>query len=190
MVPEMRRKTITIPEAEFYDEANNEFIVVKETTIQVEHSLKSLAEWESIWHKPFIPKNKQDVRTHEEMLDYVRCMTITQCVNPLVYKVIPPSVMKEIDDYINAPMTATTFSNNQNEKPSREVITAEIIYYQMIALGIPIEFERWHLNRLLTLIKVCAIKNEPNKKKMSKRDIASRNKSLNAARRRALGSSG
>lgn len=186
----MKKKSITIPETELYDEQNNCFITIKETTIQIEHSLRSLAEWEAKWHKPFIARNSQETKTYEETVDYIRCMTLTQCVDPMVYMAIPRSVIEEVDAYINEPMTATTFSKSPNERPSREVITAEIIYYQMISLGIPIEFERWHLNRLLTLIKVCAIKNEPNKKKMSKRELMNRNRSLNAARRRALGTTG
>lgn len=178
---------IVIPEGEFYDEKNGEFINIKETKLQLEHSLISLSKWESKWCKPFL---SQDIKTEEQNIDYVRCMTINQNVDPKVYYGISPAILQEISDYINAPMTATWFSEDKNKaKKSKEVITNELIYYWMVALQIPFECERWHINRLLTLIRVCNIKNEPPKQ-MSKKDLLNRNKSLNAARRAKLGSRG
>lgn len=178
---------IVIPEGEFYDEKNGEFVNIKETKLQLEHSLISLSKWESKWCKPFL---SQDIKTEEQNIDYVRCMTINQNVDPKVYYGISPAILQEISDYINAPMTATWFSEDKNKaKKSKEVITNELIYYWMVALQIPFECERWHINRLLTLIRVCNIKNEPPKQ-MSKKDLLNRNKSLNAARRAKLGSRG
>jgi hypothetical protein len=177
---------ITVPEKEIYDESTNEFITVKECTLQLEHSLISLSKWESKWCKPFIHTPDKTV---EETVDYVKCMTITQHVNPLVYQCLTSKNIREINQYIEAPMTATTFSDDRNGKRNREIITSEILYYQMIALNIPFECQKWHLNRLITLIRVCAIKNQPPKK-MSKQELVSRNRALNAARKKRLNSKG
>ena len=177
---------ITIPAVELFDERINEFISTKEQTLQLEHSLVSLDKWESKWCKPFL--SKQD-KTPEELLDYVKCMTITQNVDPNVYQFLTDNNLREINSYIEAPMTATTFSDDKNTKKNREIITAELIYYWMIALNIPFECRKWHLNKLLTLVKVCNIKNQPPKK-TSKKDLLARNAALNAARRKQLNTSG
>lgn len=176
---------VTIPESELFDELRGEFVTTNEQTLQLEHSLISLSKWESKWHKPFL---SIEPKTDEEITDYIRCMTITPNVDPSVYLSIPNSVTNQINTYIEDSMTATWFNDNQKKTPNREVITAEIIYYWMISLNIPFECEKWHLNRLLTLIEVCNRKNTP--KKMSKKDIYGRNRALNASRRRQLNSSG
>lgn len=177
---------ITIPAAELFDESRNEFVSVKEQTLQLEHSLVSLYKWESKWCKPFL--SKQD-KTPEEILDYIKCMTITQNVDPIVYNFLTRDNIIQINKYIEAPMTATTINEDKSVKGSREIVTAELIYYWMIALNIPFECQKWHLNRLLTLVKVCNIKNQPPKKK-SKKDLLSRNAALNAARRKQYNTSG
>lgn len=178
---------ITIPiSAEGWDEVKEEFVSAEEKTLDLEHSLVSLSRWESKWCKPFL---SSDNKTDEEVLDYIKFMTVTRNVDPDVYSHLTVDNFTQINNYINAPMTATTFSDDKNGKKSREVITAELIYYWMIALQIPVEFEKWHLNRLLTLVRVCNIKNAPPKK-MSKRDVMSRNAKLNAARRQQLNSRG
>ena len=177
---------ITIPAIELWDENKEEFINTKEQTLQLEHSLVSLSKWESKWNKPFLSK---DTKTEEEELDYIKCMTITQNVDPNVYKFIPLNVREEIKEYINSPMTATWFSEDKNTKSSSEQITSELIYYWMIAQNIPFECEKWHLNRLITLIKICNIKSQPPKK-MGKKAIMSRNAALNAARRKQFNSKG
>lgn len=178
---------ITIPAVEKYDEVNNLFINTKEQHLQLEHSLVSISKWESKWCKPFLSK---DTMTREETIDYIKCMTLTQNVDSEVYNNITNPIIKEINAYINAPMTATWFSeDNKKGLPSRETITNEIIYYWMITLQIPVEFQKWHLNRLLTLIKVCNIKNTPAKK-LSRKELLSRNRALNEARRRAANSKG
>lgn len=176
---------IVIPGIELYDEEKEEFITTKPQTLHLEHSLVSLAKWESKWNKPFLTK---DNKTYEETIDYIRCMTITQNASEDTYRLLTSENIQQINEYINLPMTATTFSN-QKKTPSKEVVTAEIIYYWMISLNIPFECQKWHLNRLLTLINVCNIKNQP-KKKMSKREILNRNKALNKARREALNTKG
>lgn len=177
---------ITIPAIELWDENKEEFINTKEQTLQLEHSLVSLSKWESKWNKPFLSK---DTKTEEEELDYIKCMTITQNVDPNVYKFIPLNIREEIKEYINAPMSATWFSEDKNTKSSSEQITSELIYYWMVVQNIPFECEKWHLNRLITLIKICNIKSQPPKK-MGKKAIMSRNAALNAARRKQLNTKG
>lgn len=178
--------TITIPGQEFWDEKKEEFIQTKGVTLQLEHSLISLSKWESKWHKPFLGK---DDRTDEETLDYIRCMTITQNVDLKVYELIDNKTVDEISEYIKDSMTATWFSNRNGEETKKEVITSEIIYYAMIVNGIPFECQKWHLNRLLTLIRVCNEKNKPPKKRSTK-EIAREQAAINAARRKALHSKG
>lgn len=177
---------ITIPAIEMFDEKTQEFFSFKEQTLQLEHSLVSLSKWEAKHCKAFLSR---DEKTLEETIDYIRCMTITQNVDPSVYNRLSKSNYEEINKYIEAPMTATTFYGNQQKGSSKETVTSELIYYWMIALNIPMECQKWHLNRLLTLIRVCNVKNTPPKK-MSRRDIMSRNAALNAKRRQQLNSRG
>ena len=177
---------ITVPANEQWDEATQEFVYGKEQTLRLEHSLVSLSKWESKWCKPFLAKQE---KTREETLDYIKCMTITQNVDPEVYTRLTRENIEEINAYIEAPMTATWFPPEKGGKTSSEQITNELVYYWMIALNIPVEFQKWHLNRLLTLIRVCNIKNQPPKK-MSKSEIMRRNAELNAKRRQQLNSKG
>ena len=178
--------TITIPATEEYDEIREEFVTTKEQTLQLEHSLVSISKWESKWCKPFL--GKQD-KTSEEIIDYIKCMTLNKSVNDDVYGCLTQANVNAINDYIGAPMTATYFSSNEHGKRNNEQITSELIYYWMISLNIPFECQKWHINRLLTLIRVCNVKNAPPKK-MSRREIVSRNAALNAARRKQLNTKG
>lgn len=179
--------SITIPARELWDDNEQIFVNTKEQTLSLEHSLVSISKWESKWHKPFV--NKQN-KTREETIDYIRCMTITQNVNEDIYSFLTIENIKEVNDYIDDPMTATWFSESKKPKTSnREQITSELIYYWMTAFNIPFECQRWHLNRLLVLIRICNLKNK-NPKKQNKRDILSNNAALNAARRKELGTSG
>ena len=178
---------ITVPPIEKWDEQKEEFVVVeKAQQLCMEHSLVSLSKWESKWCKPFL--STKDKST-EEILDYIKCMTINRDPNDRVFDRLSRANVEQITDYIKAPMTATRFSQDRNAKTNKEVITSELIYYWMVALNIPFECQKWHINRLLTLIRVCNIKNQPPKK-MSKRDIMSRNAALNAARRQQLNTRG
>lgn len=179
---------ITVPGVEMYDEVNEEFIVMKERTIQLEHSLVSISKWEAKFCKPFISKTD---KTDEEVVEYVKCMTITQNVEPDVYLRLTRENYEEIERYINAPMTATTFKDMKGggKKNSGEIVTNEIIYYWMVSLNIDKEYEKWHLNRLLTLIRVCNEKNAPPKK-MSKKDTVNQYAALNKARRQKFNSKG
>lgn len=180
--------TITIPAREGYDDNKQEFITTKETTLQLEHSLLSLHKWEQKWHVPFLGDQQ---KTAEQSLDYIRCMTITPNVDPNVYILMPKETVNKITNYIGNPMTATWFADDKDkkkllgaQKSHSEVITAEIIYYWMIALGIPVEYRKWHLNSLLTLIRVVSIKNAPKGK--TDANWAQNRRALNEARKARL----
>jgi len=178
---------ITIPDQELFNDANQEFFKVKGRELSLEHSLVSLSKWESKFHKPFLTKED---KTRAETIEYIKCMTITQNVEDNVFKAIDQKIIDQVTAYLENPMTATSFSKQEEKRTiNREVITAEIIYYWMVALQIPMECQKWHLNRLLTLINVCNIKSQP-KRKMTKGQILARNKALNDERRRRFDSAG
>lgn len=179
---------IIVPARELWDERTQEFINVKEQPLALEHSLVSLSRWESKWCKPFLTRQE---KTREEIIDYVRCMTLTENVDPIIYEYLSKGNVEQINSYIDAPMTATWFSEDDKKKSrgSGEQITSELIYYWMVALNIPFECQYWHLNRLITLIRVCEVKNQ-KPKKMSRRELMSRNASLNAARKQKLNTKG
>ena len=178
---------IVVPAVEAFDDEKQEFVTIgKDQTLELEHSLISLSKWESKWCKVFLSKEE---KTTEETIDYIKCMTVTPRVDPSVYDRLTTENIKQIQDYIAAPMTATYFSKEAGGRINREQVTSELIYYWMIAMQIPFECEKWHLNRLLTLIRVCNIKNQPPKK-MSKKEIMTRNAALNAQRRQQLNTKG
>ena len=177
---------LTIDGDELFDERTNKFIRVNSQTIQLEHSLVSISKWESKWKKPFL--NNKDM-TSEQFLDYVRCMTITQNVNPDIYNRLSQENVEQIQEYIDDPMTATWFSN-KNKGQNRKIITNEVVYYWMVALQIPFDpCQKWHFNRLMTLIRVCDEMNSPKKKPKKNESLMSR-RSLNAARRAQLHTNG
>lgn len=175
-------KTIVIPKIDdIWDSKKEEFITIPEQKLQLEHSLLSVSKWESKWKKPFL----EEKRTPEESLDYIKCMTINKDVDQRVYQYLSLSVIQEIMDYIDDSMTATWFTEDKKKSlkvGKHTIVTSEVIYYWMVTLQIPFECEKWHLNRLITLIRVI---NEKNKtpEKMNKRDIMRRNKALNEARK-------
>lgn len=177
---------ITIPAGEMWDEIEEEFITVKEQILKFEHSLISVSKWEEKWCKSFFSHEKKSA---EETVDYIRCMLLTPNVDDSVFNRLSVNDIKKIDAYIEAPMTATTIHDNRPPKRNGEILTSELIYYDMISLHIPFECQKWHLNRLLTLIKICDIKSSPPRN-MSKKEIMRRNAALNAARRKKYNSRG
>ena len=177
---------ITIPPGEYWDELTQEFVSSEGQVIMMEHSLASVAKWEARWKKAFLGNEK---RTRIETSDYFRCMTLTKDVDPSIFKMLQADTIEMINRYINDPMTATTFREVEQRRFSRRVLTSEVIYAWMAALQIPFECDKWHLNRLMTLIRVCSIESQP-KKKQSTREIMSQNSALNAERRKRLGTTG
>lgn len=177
---------INVPQKELYDETNSSFIYVGGGTLELEHSLFSISLWEAKWHKPFM---SEDAKTYEEVIDYIHFMTLNSGVSSDIYEGLTEENLDRIKKYIDDPMTATWFSKKDNSPVPKKVITSEVIYYQMISLNIPFECQYWHLNRLLTLIRVCSEKNAP-KKKMSKSEILARNRALNEERKKRLNSRG
>ncbi len=183
--------TITIPDKEWFNSDTEEFVYTKSSTIQMEHSLISLARWESKWKKAFLDRIQE--LTPEEIIDYFRCMTINSKVDPTVFLAIwdDISLRNRVLEYINDPMSAVKFKEDPHKPHSsiKDSLTSDLIYFWMIANNIPFECEKWHVNRLLTLIRICGIKNGGDKQ-MSKMDLMRRNKALNAARRKSLHSRG
>ncbi|QBZ73577.1 hypothetical protein SEA_ROSAASANTEWAA_13 [Streptomyces phage RosaAsantewaa] len=177
---------ITVEWGDGYDETKQEFVTTESFTLEMEHSLVSVSKWESKFEKPFLGK---EAKTSEELLWYIEAMTLTPKVPLEVYSKLSEANVAEIDAYIQAKMTATTFNERGPKKPNNEIVTSEIIYHWMIALNIPFECQYWHLNRLLTLVRVCNLKNQPPKK-MGKREMLAQRQALNAQRRQQLGTSG
>lgn len=179
--------TIVIPGTELYDEVNEEFASSDDVELDLEHSLFSMSKWESAFEKPFLADEE---KTNKEIFAYIKAMTITSKVSDEVYYRLTKENVASINEYINSKQTATWFSEKNHPSKSREVITTELIYYWMISFNIPMECQHWHLNRLLTLIKIFSIKNADPKKKLSRGELAARNRELNAQRRAQLGTRG
>ena len=177
---------LKIGDASFYDERTETFYDVKGQTLQLEHSLVSISKWEAKWKKPFLTR---EPKTKEETIDYIRCMTITQCVNPLLYSLITDEMVNKVNEYIDDPMTATRFKKEEGKGSVAKTITSEEVYYYMTAYQIPFEAQRWHFNRLMTLIRVCDEKNKPKKKQRRGANRENWSKA-NAARRARMGSKG
>lgn len=183
--------TLHIKEKEIFNEKTQEFEHVNACSICLEHSLVSISKWEAKWHKSFL--NTED-KTNDELIDYIKCMTVSQNISLKIYSTLSIDEIKKINLYIGDTMSATTFSERKPEGAApqkKDIVTSELIYYWLVAYQIPFECQRWHLNRLLTLIKICSIKNSNTKDdKMSKRAILANNKALNTARRQAYGTKG
>ena len=173
---------IIIPATEMFDESNNTFIITEEIMLELEHSLVSISKWESKWHRSFLSRRE---KTYEETLDYIKCMTLTPNIKDEAYTRLTNDNISQINAYIEAPMTATYFFDPGTGGGNKETVTSELIYSWMISLGIPFECQTWHINRLLTLVKVCNLKNQPSKgaRKSSQADISRRN-AINAARKK------
>lgn len=171
---------IYVPAREYYNERTEMFIDVPATTLELEHSLVSISKWEAKWGKAFLGEQE---KTTEETFDYIKCMTMND-VNPMVYDGLSHSQIQQITEYINSKQCASYLPEVvRNKEVGGDVVTAELIYYWLVALQIPFECQHWHLNRLLTLVQICNMKNNPDKNKMSRGDLLRRNAALNAQRR-------
>ena len=180
---------LVIPDTEFLDTEHRKFVTRRGATLHLEHSLISVSKWESIHQKAFLGKAP---KTLDETIDYVRCMTLDKNVPDYVYNCITNENIQAVNDYIANPYSATKFFDSRHsgaKSQSQGTMTSEIIYYLMFAYGIPKECEKWHLNRLLTLLRVFDLKSNPQKK-MSRRDLAAQNRRLNEERRKKLHTKG
>jgi len=178
--------TIRVGSTSSFDDEQQKFVETGGTEIQLEHSLVSLSKWESNHEKPFLGKEE---KTPEEILDYVLCMVVSPNPPGDFLQRLSKENMEAINAYIERKMTATWFSDQPGEPRSREVITSELVYYWMTVFQIPFECETWHLNRLFTLIRICNVK-QSKPKKMSRAEVARRNRELNAQRKAQLGTKG
>ena len=173
---------LKIPEiSELWDEKTQQFYSVHAQTIQLEHSLIAISKWEAKWHRPFLDDLRWKKITPDQLMDYIKCMTVTHNVDDIVFRSLQAPQLQEIIDYINDPATATTFSNSDSV-PNFEIITSEVIYWEMIALGIWKECEKWNINRLVTLIQVCNNKNKKGQA-MPTNKIHSQNRMVNEMRK-------
>ena len=173
---------LRIPDQELWDPIKEKFITVKGCEIELEHSLEAISKWESKWHIPFHDDQKK--KTFEQNIDYVRYMCLTEDVDSNVFNYMTEQNVKDIMDYIGDSATATWFSDAGRRSGKKEIITAEIIYYWMTVYNIPESYQTWHLNKLMTLLRVCAEKNNPDKKKSRNTNAAAQRRALNAARRK------
>jgi hypothetical protein len=106
--------------------------------------------------------------------------------------------LEQIKQYIDDSMTASQKKGKESKNTSEETMTSELIYYWMMKIGIPFECQKWHLNRLLALIRVCNEKESKNNKnnkngkskKISQRALAQKYSEINAIRRKQLNSKG
>lgn len=174
---------ITVPGGRHWDPIMEQFFYTRETVLTLEHSLVSIKKWEERWKVCYLNKHRK--KTDAELIDYIRCMTITQNVNPLVYYALSDDNISDVVKYIQDPHTATYYVDFEQEAESKgELLTAEVLYYYMIKLQIPIEFQKWHLNSLIALLKVFDKKETPPKK-LSESEARARHASINE-RNRAL----
>jgi hypothetical protein len=184
---------ITIPGIENWDKQNQEFVYTDSVELELEHSLVSLSKWEEEFEKPFL---SPDPKSNEETIGYIRCMTLTPDISPEVYSRLTDAHVTQINEYVSAKKTATWFLEQANKKKAapgrKETVTSEIIYNWMLSLNIPFDRETWHLNRLITFIRVANEKNanQDKKSKMTPREVAQRNRELNAQRLAKMGTSG
>ena len=175
---------LEISQREGFNERTMEFIEVKACTLHLEHSLIAISKWESKWHKPFLNGDKH---TTAEIKDYVRCMCLDPNVDPMVFQLLNYQEMKQITDYIDDPMTGTTFGKEDNKEENHEIMSSELLYYYMIANEVPFECQKWHINRLLVLLKICGIKAKQmdGKPKKSQRQLLEEYSAKHQARKKA-----
>jgi hypothetical protein len=172
---------IIIPKQECFNNKTQEFFTFPETKISIEHSLISISRWETKYHKPFLEKMTK--KTPEEIIDYIKFMSISKPITDEMISLMTKKDFAEIQEYMSNPSTATTFPNDEkNHNTTGEYISSELIYYWMTVYQIPFECEKWHINRLLTLIKICNRKNQPAKK-MNGRELRNKFRATNKARR-------
>jgi len=175
-----------LPETELFDESDGTFYKTEPITLRLEHSLISVSKWESKWKTPFLDKKD---KSREEIDGYIEAMILNENFPPGVISRFGSEHYRAINEYIESTESATTFGKMPERKGRGETITAELIYYWMVAFQIPFVCETWHLNRLFALVKICNIKNsKPDKK--SRAEMARDYREMNAKRKAELGTTG
>lgn len=187
--------TLEVPDREYFNEGNGEFVTITGRTLKMEHSLLSLSKWEEKWHEPFLGRVGQKTEhTPEQIAYYMSCMVVGEDIPPSFFEGLSSDLANQIRDYIDDPHTATTFYDPNGQKSQggrKQTVTAELIYYWMFRLDIPIELQSWNLNRLMTLIRVCEIQDKPKKgNKIPRSKLAAQRSALNAQRMAQLGTTG
>lgn len=177
---------IVIDGTENFNNNTQTFHQLDDIVIELEHSLVSVAKWESIYQKAFLSDNK---KTSDEIFEYFKNMIVRCNADLDVLDKCSQENFNKIQEYIDSNQSATTFGSMPERRGPGEIITSELIYYWMIAFNVPFECQFWHLNRLFSLIRICNIKNS-KPKKMSRTEIAQRNSELNAKRKAELGTKG
>jgi hypothetical protein len=171
--------TLFIEPIELFNEETQTFQTLDGFELELEHSLVSLSKWESITKVPFLSKTD---KTPEDIRLYIEAMIISPIYPPNAVGRMTQSNIDQVNAYLESSESATTFGTMPEVKGRGETITSELIYYWMVAFNIPFECERWHLNRLFSLIRICNIKNT-KPKKMTARQLAERNARLNEERK-------
>ena len=177
---------IKITSGEAFDEESQKFVDIEPEYLDFEHSLVSLSKWEAEYEKPFLSKEE---KTTEEIRAYLRHMLLTPDVSDEKLDRLSSEDYNRINEYISAKRTATWFREGPVGRGPQPTITSELIYYWMVAMTIDWDAQYWHINRLLTLIRICNEKNAP-KKKMSRAEMAAQRRSLNEQRRAQMGTTG
>lgn len=182
--------TVNVPTGnESYNESTQTFI--NETVpVRLEHSLHSMSKWEAKYQKPFLSTSEEHTKAHSEVIDYITMMVLgTPITEDLLDRLIEHN-LTEIQEYIADKQTATWITERKKTgAQSSEMITSELIYYWMFSYQIDVSCESWHINRLLTLIRIFGIKQE-KPEKMGKAEADAQRKALNAQRRAKMMSKG
>jgi hypothetical protein len=177
--------TLNVEGDEFFDSEKQMFFYTKPSLINLEHSLISVAKWEAHWKKPYLPSwSAPGMQGPVEELDYIRCMIIGK-FEEHIPALIQQNHLAEVRAYMLDSHTASVSHRIGKSETSKKTVTSELIYFWMIKFGIPFECEKWHFNRLLSLIDVCNLKEAElsGKNKMSAQESAEWRNQLNKKRR-------
>lgn len=171
--------TIHFEEMEYYDEQLNRFYTLPPKVVNFEYSLAAVAEWEAIWKIPLL--NTELGVDSDMFLSLAMCMSDDR---ELLEYYLDDTEKAELHKYLSDSQTATTINSSQNGNTTGrgKVYTAEEIYALMFMNGIPIEWESRNLNRLLVILRIISIYQNPPKK-MSQQDVMKQNARLNRERK-------
>jgi hypothetical protein len=170
--------TITVLGEEHWDQENEKFVYPDSFKLELEHSLVSLSKWESKWEVPFLGEKP---KTTEMVLDYIECMILTPDPPADWISKLSKENIEEITAYFDSKQSATWFNDHHPEPKTGETITSELVYYWLDICDIDWQAQYWHLNRLLTLVKIHTVK-QAKPKPMSRSEMLRRRRALNKQR--------